>query len=96
MTDYYTKLDGWYKDNEAALRAARDATAARPAIPAADPNATGHAAAPIQSPSMTPEEIRRIANEAINEAGRDYIAVSAFLTTQGALASATSSASRST
>ena len=87
LTEYYTKLDGWYKDNEAALRAARD-TASRGhgngnGNSDPDPNRPAPAA-PLQSPSMTPEEIRRIANEAVNEAGRDYIAVSAFLTTQGA------------
>jgi hypothetical protein len=85
LTEYYTKLDGWYKDNEAALRAARERPApAAPAVP--DPTApgNGHAAAPIQSPALSADDMRRIANEAINEAGKDYIAVSAFLTTQGA------------
>src|SRR6185295_3983968 len=33
---------------------------------------------------LTADDIRRIANDAVNEAGRDYIAVSAFLGTQGA------------
>jgi hypothetical protein len=76
LTEYYTKLDGWYKDNEAALKAARSTAASPdPATPAA----------PLQSPaSITPEQMRQIANDAINEAGKDYIAVSAFLTTQGA------------
>jgi hypothetical protein len=90
VTDYYTKLDGWYKDNAAALQAAKDAGAggagrtgmidSGASAAAAAAGGNGHAPAS----AMTPEQIRQIANDAINEAGKDYIAVSAFLTTQGA------------
>jgi hypothetical protein len=83
LTDYYTRLDGWYADNKAML----DAAVAKPANggtppavadrPPAAPAAGGNVA-------LTQDDIRRIANDAVNEAGRDYIAVSAFLATQGA------------
>jgi hypothetical protein len=81
LTEYYTRLDGWYKDNEAALAAARTRPVEQPRVE--PPNGHGQPNANL-APSVTPEEMRRIANDAINEAGRDYIAVSAFLTTQGA------------
>jgi hypothetical protein len=77
LNEYYTRLDGWYAENKATLDGARSGHA--------DP-----APAQDQSPAaggmvgMTQDDIRRIANDAINEAGRDYIAVSAFLATQGA------------
>ena len=76
LTDYYTRLDSWYTDNKATLDAAT-ATQAQERPPAAGPAAGGQIA-------LTPDDIRRIANDAVNEAGRDYIAVSAFLATQGA------------
>lgn len=80
LTTYYTQLDGWYKDNQTALTEARDVRArgGDPAAPAAASGSPG-----LQSPAMTPEQIRQIANDAINDAGRDYIAVSAFIATQG-------------
>jgi hypothetical protein len=81
LTEYYTRLDGWYKDNEAALATARSRPVEQPRVD--PPNGHGQPNANL-APSVTPEEMRRIANDAINEAGRDYIAVSAFLTTQGA------------
>jgi len=82
LTEYYTRLDGWYTDNKAALDAARAGGGGDPApgpapAPAPAPAAGGNVA-------LTQDDIRRIANDAINEAGRDYIAVSAFLATQGA------------
>lgn len=83
LTEYYTRLDGWYTENKAAL----DAAATRPnghGAPAPDPSPTPGGPAPGGNVALTPDDIRRIANDAVNEAGRDYIAVSAFLTTQGA------------
>jgi hypothetical protein len=81
LTDYYTKLDGWYKDNQSALAAARDATARGNGNGNGDP-ADPNAKPALQTPAVSPDEMRRIANEAINEAGRDYIAVSGFIATQ--------------
>jgi hypothetical protein len=76
LTEYYTKLDGWYKDNEAALKDAR-----KPVDPLkVDPNPNGNGHLPA---SLTQDDVRKIANDAINEAGKDYIAVSAFLGTTG-------------
>jgi hypothetical protein len=83
LTEYYTRLDGWYKDNEAALAAARARPVEQPRVdpPVVQP---GQPRTDLQTPAVTPAEMKRIAEDAINEAGRDYIAVSAFLTTQGA------------
>lgn len=77
LNDYYTRLNGWYADNQAALDAARAAGTPEPTPPAAPtpPAGTG---------VLSAADIRRIADEAVNDAGRDYIAVTAFLTTQGA------------
>lgn len=76
LNEYYTRLDGWYSDNKAAL----DAAVARSDEPA--PAAPAHPAAPAAGGMLTQDDVRRIADEAINSAGRDYIAVSAFLATQ--------------
>jgi hypothetical protein len=78
LNEYYTRLDGWYAENKAALDGKPHEAAAAPAQPAAPAPAAGGNLA------FTQEDIRRIANDAVNEAGRDYIAVSAFLATQGA------------
>jgi hypothetical protein len=81
LTEYYTKLDGWYTDNKAVLEAAQRGGG----------NGNGGYVAPQPDPThagaggmISATEARRIADEAVNEAGRDYIAVTAFLTTQGA------------
>lgn len=84
LTQYYERLDGWYAENKAAL----DAAASR-GNGGIDPAPTP-SPAPQPQPAaggmvgLTQDDIRRIANDAVNEAGRDYIAVSAFLATQGA------------
>ena len=77
LNEYYTRLDGWYTDNKAAL----DAATARPQE---QPPAAPAAPAPGGNVGITQDDIRRIAMDTVNEAGRDYIAVSAFLATQGA------------
>jgi hypothetical protein len=77
LTEYYQRLDGWYTDNKAALDEARTRGGPDPApTPAPAPTPTAM--------QLSQADIRRIADEAINEAGKDYIAVTAFLTTQGA------------
>lgn len=78
LNEYYTRLDGWYTDNKTALEAARTPTP-QPAEPP-----TPQPAGPQSGMITSAAEIRRIAEDAVNEAGRDYIAVSAFLATQGA------------
>jgi hypothetical protein len=83
LNEYYTRLDGWYTENKATLDSARGNggdMAHAPHSPAG-PAVGGNVAAAV---ALTQEDIRRIANDAVNEAGRDYIAVSAFLATQGA------------
>lgn len=77
LNEYYTRLDGWYTENKAQLDAAREPAQYEPQPQPAAVAAGGNVA-------LTQEDIRRIANDAVNEAGRDYIAVSAFLATQGA------------
>jgi hypothetical protein len=84
LNEYYTRLNGWYADNKAAL----DAAAGRGDDPQPQPQ-PGHpqpqpqpGQPPLQSPALTEADIRRFANDAINEAGRDYIAVSAFIAQQ--------------
>jgi hypothetical protein len=78
LNEYYVRLDGWYNENKTTLDAAKtgtDPAREQPRQPAA-PAAGGNLA-------LTPDDIRRIADDAVNAAGRDYIAVSAFLGTQG-------------
>ena len=76
LTEYYTRLNGWYDDNKTALDAARAGGNPDPARePVVPPT-------PTPTQSLTEADIRRIADEAVNVAGRDYIAVSAFLATQ--------------
>jgi hypothetical protein len=78
LTEYYQRLDGWYSDNKSALDEARARGGPDPAptpAPAPTPQPTG---------MISAAEARRIAEDAINEAGKDYIAVAGFLTTQGA------------
>jgi hypothetical protein len=77
LTDYYTKLNGWYAENETALAEARNQAVRNP-----DPAAAG-APSGLQSPGLTAEQIRAIAQAEINDAGRDYISVAAFIATQG-------------
>jgi hypothetical protein len=77
LNDYYTRLNGWYAENQDALATARGGA----------PDPTAHPANPNPQPqpnsTLDPAAIRRIAEEAVNDAGRDYIAVSAFIATQG-------------
>jgi hypothetical protein len=85
LNEYYTRLDGWYQDNKGALDAARTGANGGGGGDPTPPQGQPSASPPLSAGGMlTPAEIRRIADEAVNEAGRDYIAVTAFLTTQGA------------
>lgn len=81
LTDYYTKLDGWYADNKAALDAAVAHGNGNP-----DPRRQPEPDLTNPGPGgmITAADIRAIADQAVNDAGRDYIAVTAFLATQGA------------
>jgi hypothetical protein len=92
LTEYYTRLNSWYSENKGMLDAA-----AQQGQPFSPP-AAGYGQAPgpvqagtaIQTPgapasrAVTPEDMRRIAEEAVNDAGRDYIALTGFMMTQGA------------
>jgi len=90
LTEYYTRLNGWYVDNQAALDRAKQLDAAATSTTPQGTNgqgqtgsaaAAGHAAA---SGVLSRDDIRRIADEAVNEAGRDVIAITSFMMTQGA------------
>jgi hypothetical protein len=83
LNEYYARLNGWYEDNRTALEAARTGGGGGDPSPAPSP-APAPSPGPQPGGMLTQADIRRIADEAINEAGRDYIAVSAFLATQGA------------
>jgi hypothetical protein len=78
LNEYYQRLDGWYTDNKAALEAARGNGNG-----GGDPTPP-HTPQPQPGPGgmISAADARRIADEAVNEAGRDYIAVTAFLTSQ--------------
>jgi|SRR5215510_12578409 len=84
LTEYYTRLNGWYAVNKEALDRAKEQQTTPPGAPtppAPNPNGTGGGGA---ATVLTAADIRKIADDAVNEAGRDYIAVTAFLATQGA------------
>jgi len=83
LTGYYERLNGWYADNKSALDRARELVAAGGTSRPQPAPAPAPAPAPTAMAGLSPEEIRAIANDAINEAGKDYIAVTAFLGTQG-------------
>src|SRR5262245_31593735 len=82
LQQYYDRLNTWYGENEAALQAAKPGNGTGNGGGTPNPNPTP--APPTQPASFTAEDVRRIADQAVNDAGRDYIAVSAFLATQGA------------
>ncbi|HEY6416087.1 MAG TPA: hypothetical protein VIX41_07615 [Acidimicrobiales bacterium] len=89
LTAYYERLNGWYADNRTALDRAREAEGAASGGSSAPQPASGGLVTPVQPAApppgaLTAADIRRIADEAVNDAGRDYIAVTAFLATQGA------------
>jgi hypothetical protein len=89
LTAYYTNLNTWYSDNKAALDAA--VAARNGGSTGGTGNGTGTPPAggtppadgkPPAGHAYDPDEVRRIADEAINAAGRDYIAVNSFMLTQ--------------
>jgi len=80
LSEYYTSLDGWYTENKTVLDAARAGGSGDPAPTPAPAGGTGGTGG---GGMISAADARRIADEAVNEAGRDYIAVTAFLTTQG-------------
>src|SRR5262245_7512095 len=84
LQQYYDRLNTWYGENEAALQAAKPGNGNGNGGGTPNPNPNPTPAPPTQPASFTAEDVRRIADQAVNDAGRDYIAVSAFLATQGA------------
>jgi hypothetical protein len=87
LNEYYTRLNSWYEENRSALEAARGGGGGDPTPspePTHQPAYQPAAGQPAPGGMLTQADIRRIADEAVNEAGKDYIAVTAFLATQGA------------
>jgi len=98
LNEYYTRLNSWYADNQTALERAVAAGGGNPQLqhnPQLQQQYTPEQLAylqqqqqqqqqhALQSPAYTPQQMREVAEQAINEAGRDYIAVSAFIAQQG-------------
>jgi len=83
LNDHYTRLNDWYTVNKDALEAAktaRDGDLKTPANNVVDP---ARGKEDLQTPAtFTLDDVRRIADEAVNTAGKDYIAVSAFIANQ--------------
>ena len=92
LQEYYNRLNAWYSENEAALQAARGNGNGGNPNPNPNPNPNGNPApAPAADPSRQPAptgvlsaaDMRAIADQAVSDAGRDYVALSAFIATQG-------------
>jgi sulfur transfer complex TusBCD TusB component (DsrH family) len=81
LNEHYERLNNWYTVNKDALEEAKALKERGPAPPA-DPLPPSDKP-PIQSAALSAEDVRRLADEAVNSAGRDYIAVSAFIASQG-------------
>jgi hypothetical protein len=81
LNEHYQRLNSWYEVNKDALDEYKTLKATPPTnttVPA--PNASNaQANTGLQSPAMTPEEMRRIADQSVNDAGRDYIAVASYI-----------------
>ena len=75
LNEHYERLNDWYAVNKEALDKAKERPAPTPnPNPAPNPNPTLTA--------LTEDDVRRLADEAVNSAGKDYIAVSAFIASQ--------------
>lgn len=80
LNEYYGQLNTWFADNKTALDRAKELEGKGTPPAGTPPTGTPPAGTPPlgDRPPFSPEDIRRVADEAINEAGRDYIAVSAY------------------
>jgi hypothetical protein len=78
LNQHYERLNDWYTINKDALDEAKTIKERGPA-PAPEPPDDKK---PLQSPSLSIEDVRRLADEAVNSAGKDYIQVSAFIASQ--------------
>jgi len=86
LVQYYEQLNTWYGDNRSVIDAARAAQQQRPVQTTGQLQQVQPQQA-LQSPAaatLTADDVRRIAEEGINAAGKDYIAVSAFIASQSA------------
>jgi len=82
LQEHYERLNNWYAVNKDALDEAKtlkEKGLQSPAAPITPPVQKD-----LQSPSFTLDEVRKIADDAVNNAGKDYIAVSAFIASQSA------------
>lgn len=82
LNEHYERLNQWYDVNKTALQEAKEARERQATPPQQTPPPDEKPA--LQSPAFGRDDARKIADDAINEAGRDYIAVSAFIATASA------------
>lgn len=92
LNQHYERLNDWYTTNKSALEEARELKAngggADPLAGAGgnvggNGNGAGHAD-PLKGGAMlTADEVRKLAGEAIDAAGREYLTVTAFLSQRG-------------
>jgi hypothetical protein len=80
LNEHYERLNTWYDVNKSALDEAKDLKSRG----GGNPNLPPEEKPPLQSPAFSPQEVRKIADEAVNETARDQIAVSAFIATTAA------------
>src|SRR5262252_8507431 len=82
LNEHYERLNQWYSVNKDALDEAKTIkekglqSPANPIVPAERKSGE------LQSPAFTLDDMRRVADEVVNSAGKDYIAVSAFIASQ--------------
>src|SRR5262252_410274 len=83
LNEHYERLNQWYDVNKTALQEAKEARERQIAPNGGFATAAPESAPapPIQSPSFSRDDVRRIAEEAINAAALDQIAVTGFVST---------------
>jgi hypothetical protein len=82
LNEHYESLNNWYTVNKGALDEAKvlkGGGMVTPTTPQAQPTTPQ---APQASTALTPDDVRRMATEAVNDAGRDSLQVMAFIANQ--------------
>jgi hypothetical protein len=91
LQEHYERLNSWYTVNKDALDEAKTLRERGLQSPAPDltqrqqpsgQQPSGQQPPALQSPAFSLDDVRRIADEAVNAAGKDYIAVSSFIAEQ--------------
>jgi hypothetical protein len=86
LNQHYETLTSWYDVNKSALEEARDlklrsggGTPHPQPTPTPTPSPSPTPSPDLQSPALSAADVRKLADDAVNEAGRDYVAVSAYI-----------------